>query len=106
MTYRQAVTQSVGRIPTHALVLFEDDDMYATVRRWNLHQLADEISPLKAKWRELEFALHSMQQKQKKSDQYYARKSRKDDSSSSVDLTHADNKGDKLSTPFLWLMPV
>ena len=31
MTYRQAVTQSVGRIPTHALVLFEDDDTYATV---------------------------------------------------------------------------
>ena len=31
MTYRQAVTQSAGQIPTHKLVPFEDDDTYDTV---------------------------------------------------------------------------
>ena len=31
MTYRQAVAQSCCRLPTHALVLFEEDETYATV---------------------------------------------------------------------------
>lgn len=55
-------------------------------------QMTDEILSLKAKRRELEAALRSLQQKQKRSNQYYARKAQSNEggsSSSSISQTSA-----------------
>ena len=65
-------------------------------------QIADEISSLKAKWRELESTLRNLQRKQKKSNQYYACKA-SSDSSAPIDLTSlpANTDDDESSAPFL-----
>ena len=102
----QSITEQIGDIKKHIELKQKRVEQAQTVQNFKLcDQLADEVSSLKAKRRELESALRSLQQKQKKSDQYYARKTSANNSSASIDLTSLpadDGGGDsESSAPFL-----
>ena len=93
----QSIMEQIGDTKKHIELKQKRVEQAQTVQNFKLcDQLADEVSSLKAKRRELESALRSLQQKQKKSKQYYARKANTNNSSAStsIDLTSLSDDDD------------